>query len=48
MESTSINIFKYFDDKKLQALQDKSTFQQDIVRTEMSFEDFLNKFKGDR
>jgi len=46
--SKKLNIFKYFDNKKLQSLEDESTFRQDIVREEMNFEEFLKKFNGDR
>lgn len=45
---TPINIFKYYDEKKVHALQDKSVFQPDISRVEMSFGEFLLRYNGDR
>ncbi|CAL8073849.1 unnamed protein product [Orchesella dallaii] len=43
-----LHIFKYFDEKKLAALQEKSTFQSTMVRIEMTFQEFLKRFQGDR
>lgn len=43
-----LHIFKYFDEKKLIALQDKSSFQSTIVRVEMRFQEFLRRFHSDR
>ena len=43
-----LHVFKYFDEKKLVALQDKTTFQSTMVRLEMTFQEFLNRFHGNR
>jgi len=43
-----LNVFKYFDEKKVKNLQNKSSFNQQICREEMTFEEFMKKMHGDR
>jgi len=39
-------LFKYYDEKKIKDY--KGSFSPKIIRQEVSFEDFLKKFNGDR
>jgi hypothetical protein len=43
-----LNVFKYYDETKLQNLEDKSSFTQHVLREELNFEEFTERMNGDR